>query len=98
VILAVTVPAHGLAASTLENRGWGVSMYTRSTASAGRADRRTAAPAPAQPRQDSIELMEIELVDAGDGVIFAQAIRSVGAAHKQPVQNGEEHSAFQCLR
>jgi hypothetical protein len=40
--------------------------------------------------------MQIERLDAGDGVILAPAIRrSVGTAHEQPVQHREEHRAFQ---
>ena len=50
----------------------------------------------AQPRHGSIEVMQIERLDAGDGVILAPAIRrSVGTAHEQPVQHRKEHRAFQ---
>ena len=50
----------------------------------------------AQPRHRPIEVMQIEPLDAGDGVILAPAIRgAVGAAHEQPVQHGEEHRALQ---
>ena len=41
-------------------------------------------------------MMQIEFVDAGDGVILAPAVgRAIGAAHEQPVQHREEHRAFQ---
>ena len=50
----------------------------------------------AQPRHGSIEVMQIQLLDAGDGVILTPAIGgAVGAAHEQPVQHREEHRAFQ---
>jgi hypothetical protein len=49
-----------------------------------------------QPGHRPIEMMQIELVDAGDGVILAPAVgRAIGAAHEQPVQHREEHRAFQ---
>ena len=50
----------------------------------------------AQPRHRPIEMMQIEPLDAGDGVILAPAIGgAIGAAHEQPVQHGEEHRALQ---
>src|SRR5262245_4460160 len=50
----------------------------------------------AQPRHRPIEMMQIEPRDPGDRVILAPAIRgAVGAAHEQPVQNGEEYRALQ---
>lgn len=50
----------------------------------------------AQPRHRPIEMMQIELLDAGDGVILAPAIGgAVGAAHEQPVQHGQEHRALE---
>ena len=50
----------------------------------------------AQPRHRPIEMMQIEPLDADDGVILAPAIGgAVGAAHEQPVQHGEEHRALQ---
>ncbi len=49
-----------------------------------------------QPRHRAIEVVQIEPLDAGDGVILAPAISgAVGAAHEQPVQYGEEHHALQ---
>src|SRR5262249_15937940 len=50
----------------------------------------------AQPRHRPIEMMQIEPRDPGDRVILAPVIRgAVGAAHEQPVQNGEEYRALQ---
>ncbi len=50
----------------------------------------------AQPRHGSIEVMQIERLAAGDGVILAPAVgRAIGAAHEQPMQHREEHRAFQ---
>jgi hypothetical protein len=50
----------------------------------------------AQPRHRSIEMMQIEPLGTGDGVILAPAIRgAVGAAHQQPVQHSEDHRALQ---
>ena len=50
----------------------------------------------AQPRHGPIEMMQIKFLDAGNGVILTPAIRgTVGAAHEQAVQYGEEHRAFQ---
>ena len=49
-----------------------------------------------QPGHRPIEMMQIERLDAGDGVILAPAVgRAIGAAHEQPVQHREEHRAFQ---
>src|SRR5262249_28785901 len=50
----------------------------------------------AQPGHRPIEMMQIEPLNAGDGVVLAPAIGSaVGAAHEQPVQHREENSALQ---
>jgi hypothetical protein len=50
----------------------------------------------AQPRHRPIQMMQIQPVDAGNGVILAPAIgRTVRAAYKQPVQHREEHGALQ---
>src|SRR6202007_563739 len=41
-------------------------------------------------------MMQIEPLNAGDGVVLAPAIGSaVGAAHEQPVQHREEYRALQ---
>src|SRR5262249_19185357 len=53
----------------------------------------------AQPRHcpiEEIEVMQIELLDASNGVVLPPTVgRAIGAAHEQPVQHGEEHGAFQ---
>ena len=49
----------------------------------------------AQPGHRPVEMMQIEPLDADDGVILAPAIRgAVGAADEQPVQHREEHGAL----
>src|SRR5262249_2267721 len=50
----------------------------------------------AQPGHRPIEMMQIEPLHAGDGVVLARAIGgAVGAAHEQPVQHSEEHRTLQ---
>ena len=49
----------------------------------------------AQPGHRPVEMMQIEPLDADDGVILAPAIGgAVGAADEQPVQHREEHGAL----
>jgi hypothetical protein len=46
----------------------------------------------AQPGHRPIEMMQIEPLNACDGVVLAPAISgAVGATHEQPVQHREEH-------
>jgi hypothetical protein len=50
----------------------------------------------AQPGHRPIKMMQIEPLNAGDGVVLAPTIGSaVGAAHEQPVQHREKHRALQ---
>ena len=51
---------------------------------------------PAEPSHRAVKMMQIEALDAPDPVIQPPPIRRpVGAARKQPMQNGEEHRALQ---
>ena len=50
----------------------------------------------AQPGHRPIEVMQVEPVDPGDGIVLAPAIRrAVGAADKQPMQDREEYRPLQ---
>src|SRR6516225_7166113 len=52
----------------------------------------------AQPGHRPIGMMQIEPLNADDGVVLASAIaRAVGAAHEQPVQHREEHQNRACV-
>src|SRR5262245_17481813 len=50
----------------------------------------------AQPRHCTVEMMQLQIIDAGDSVIIPPAIRgAIGAADEYAVQHGEEHGALQ---
>ena len=50
----------------------------------------------AQPGHRPIKVMQVDILDAIDGVILAPAVRRpIGAASKQAMQNGEKHRAFE---
>ena len=50
----------------------------------------------AQPSHRAVKVMQVETLDAIDGVILAPAIRRpIGTAGEQAMQNGEKHRAFE---
>lgn len=50
----------------------------------------------AQPGHRPIKVMQVEMLNAIDGVILAPAVgRPIGAAGEQAMQNGEKHRAFE---